>query len=202
MNDERHIEENLQIADEALPGSLTDKELALVARAKDEYRKLMKVGCTGCHYCLPCPAGVNIPACFEQYNNLGLGNPMMAKIMYLTNVGGGLDGSGKKGYASQCKGCNKCVKACTQHIEIPARLKEASKALETPDMKIEVSGDTAFAYGLERIAGKTTSGAPVDMWLRYTEGLKNIDGKWRVVHEHISVPADMATGKAAMDLKP
>jgi ketosteroid isomerase-like protein len=74
--------------------------------------------------------------------------------------------------------------------------------LEVPDMKIEVSGDTAFAYGLERIAGKTTSGAPVDMWLRYTEGLKNIDGKWRVVHEHISVPADMATGKAAMDLKP
>ena len=40
------------------------------------------------------------------------------------------------------------------------------------------------------------------MWLRYTEGLKKIGGQWRVVHEHISVPADMATGKAVMDLKP
>jgi len=74
--------------------------------------------------------------------------------------------------------------------------------VEVPGMQVEVSGDTAFAYGLERIAGKTTNGAPVDMWLRYTEGLKRIDGQWRVVHEHISVPVDMATGKAAMNLKP
>ena len=74
--------------------------------------------------------------------------------------------------------------------------------VEVPGMQVEVSGDTAFAYGLERIVGKMTSGAPVDMWLRYTEGLKRIDGQWRVVHEHISVPVDMATGKASMDLKP
>ena len=74
--------------------------------------------------------------------------------------------------------------------------------VEAPNMQIEVSGDAAFAYGLEHIACKMTNGAPVDMWLRYTEGLKRIDGHWRVVHEHISVPADMATGKAAMDLKP
>src|SRR5436190_3639142 len=52
--------------------------------------------------------------------------------------------------------------------------------VETPDMQIEVSGDAGFAYGLERIAGKTTNGAPVDIWLRYTEGLKRIDGNWRV----------------------
>ncbi len=74
--------------------------------------------------------------------------------------------------------------------------------VEIPNMQIEVNGDTAFAYGLERIAAKMTNGAPVDMWLRYTEGLKRIDGHWRVVHEHISVPADMATGKAATNLKP
>src|SRR5438270_10341887 len=74
--------------------------------------------------------------------------------------------------------------------------------VETPNMQIEVSGDTAFASGLERIAGKMTTGAPVGTWLRYTEGLKRIDGHWRVVHEHISVPADMTTGKAAMNLKP
>jgi ketosteroid isomerase-like protein len=74
--------------------------------------------------------------------------------------------------------------------------------LETPNMQIEAGGDTAFVYGLERIAGKTTNGAPVDMWLRYTEGLKRINGQWRVVQEHISVPVDITTGKAALALKP
>lgn len=136
MNDERHIEENLRVADEALPGSMTEDELALVKRVKDAYLKLMKVGCTGCHYCLPCPSGVNIPACFEYYNNLSLGNPLMAKINYLIHVNGGLDGTGKKGKASQCRNCNKCVKACTQHIDIPARLKDAAKALEGPDTRV------------------------------------------------------------------
>jgi ferredoxin len=51
-------------------------------------------------------------------------------------VGGGLDGSGRIGYASRCKNCNKCVKVCTQHIDIPAQLNDAAKALEGPDMKV------------------------------------------------------------------
>lgn len=74
--------------------------------------------------------------------------------------------------------------------------------VDTPDMKIETSGDVALAYGLEHLTGKMKGGAPVDIWLRYTEGLKRIGDQWRVVHEHISVPVDMATGKAALDLKP
>jgi ketosteroid isomerase-like protein len=74
--------------------------------------------------------------------------------------------------------------------------------VEEAGMQVEISGDVAFAYGLERLTGKTTDGSAVDLWLRYTEGLKRIDGHWRVVHEHISVPVDMASGKARMDLKP
>jgi len=74
--------------------------------------------------------------------------------------------------------------------------------VELRDDHIAAGNDTAFAYGLERLTGKLTNGTPVDMWLRYTDGLKRIDGQWSVVHEHISVPVDMATGKARMDLKP
>jgi uncharacterized protein (TIGR02246 family) len=74
--------------------------------------------------------------------------------------------------------------------------------VELRDDHIEAGNDVAIAYGLERLTGKTKAGAPVDMWLRYTEGLKKIDGQWRVVHEQISVPADMETGKAKLDLKP
>ncbi len=136
MNEEAHIEENLRAANEALPGSMTEKELALAGRVRDAYRTQIKVGCTGCHYCLPCPEGVNIPYCFECYNNMRLGNPMLAKLMYSMYVGGGTDGSARKGYASQCKSCNKCVKVCTQHIDIPLELKNVAKAMEGPEMKI------------------------------------------------------------------
>lgn len=74
--------------------------------------------------------------------------------------------------------------------------------VELPDMHIEAGTDVAFAYGLERLTGKLTNGTPVDMWMRYTEGLKRIDGQWRVVHEHISVPVNLSTGRARLDLKP
>ena len=69
MNDDAHIDENIRIASVAEPNSLTKAELALVDEATDEFRRVMKVGCTACQYCMPCPAGVNIPACFEAYNS-------------------------------------------------------------------------------------------------------------------------------------
>ena len=74
--------------------------------------------------------------------------------------------------------------------------------VELRDTHVETSGNIGFAYGLERISGKLKSGQPVDMWLRYTSGFKRIGGQWRDVHDHISVPADMNTGKALLDLKP
>ena len=64
MNNELHIDENIHAADKALPNSLTVDELSTIARVGDTYRRLMKVNCTGCRYCMPCPAGVDIPGCF------------------------------------------------------------------------------------------------------------------------------------------
>ena len=74
--------------------------------------------------------------------------------------------------------------------------------VELRDSHVEVDGNVAFAYGLERISGEMKSGTPVDIWVRYTTGLKKIDGRWRDVHDHISVPVDMATSKAMLNLKP
>jgi len=54
MNEEAHIEENLAIADEAQPDSLTKAELKIVGRVALKYQELMKVDCTGCGYCMPC----------------------------------------------------------------------------------------------------------------------------------------------------
>jgi ketosteroid isomerase-like protein len=74
--------------------------------------------------------------------------------------------------------------------------------VEVRDSHIETCGNIGFAYGLERISGKLKSGQNVDMWVRYTSGFKRIGGQWRDVHDHVSVPADIATGKAMLDLKP
>ncbi len=129
MNEEKHIEENIRIAGEALPRSLTEKELTLVGRARDAYRRLMKVGCTGCRYCMPCPMGVDIPGCFLAYNNKYMGGGGSfggSDIAYIGTVGAIFSGT-KPGYATQCKNCKKCVKACPQHLDIPMYLGEVKK---------------------------------------------------------------------------
>lgn len=74
--------------------------------------------------------------------------------------------------------------------------------LELRDVHVHVSGDLAVVYSLERMTGTMTNGQPVDMWVRDTTALERVGGKWLDIHDHVSVPADLATGKAAMDLKP
>jgi predicted aldo/keto reductase-like oxidoreductase len=86
MNEETHVKENLKIANEAYPNSLTEAELQLISKVEQKYRKLMRTGCTGCRYCIPCPSGVDIPYCFEIYDNFHLsGNEKEAKLMYAAN---------------------------------------------------------------------------------------------------------------------
>ena len=73
---------------------------------------------------------------------------------------------------------------------------------EIRDMKVELGGDIAFAHSLNRISGTKTDGEKADVWVRATVGYRKIDGKWLVTHEHVSVPFDMQTFKASIDLKP
>jgi predicted aldo/keto reductase-like oxidoreductase len=138
MNDEAHIRENLKVADKAYPNSLTENELELVKRVEGKYRELMKVGCTGCRYCMPCPSGVNIPLCFETYNNLYMADdPNGEKFMYAARLGGAL-GLGTPEFASQCVQCGECREKCPQHIDIPAVLECVVKDLEGPDLEQRV----------------------------------------------------------------
>jgi len=133
MNEEAHIAENLAIAGSARAGTMTPQELELVARASDKYRELMKVRCTGCGYCMPCPMGVSIPMCFETYNKMHMfGNIAEGKFLYALRMSGEIGGEGP-GYASQCVSCGQCMENCPQHIAIPDVLAELAAELEGPD---------------------------------------------------------------------
>jgi len=136
MNNEAHIDENLQAADSAFPNSLTADELALITRVRDTYQRLMEVGCTGCGYCMPCPAGVDIPGCFALYNTHHLfPRDRTAKFVYLGRHGGIL---GAVSYAGLCRECGKCEKICPQHLKIPTLMKQVSREMEGHGLGVKV----------------------------------------------------------------
>lgn len=113
--------ENINIADNSTPNTLSQKELDLVDRVTTIYNDKIKVGCTGCEYCLPCPSKVAIPNIFELYNNIYVfGAEDTSKTSY---------NKLKERDASSCIECGACENLCPQHLTIINYLKEADKAL-------------------------------------------------------------------------
>lgn len=128
MNNDTHITENLSLAGKALPNLFPDKDLALVAEAADDFRQVMKAGCTGCQYCMPCPAGVNIPGCFDWYNSRHAFKDKSAKLMY-TFFNGGV-ASNRPSLASQCVQCGECLDKCPQNLPISDLLEDVAEDME------------------------------------------------------------------------
>ncbi len=121
------LKENLSIADDFIPKRLTDKEFDIVKKVADAYRDLMKVDCTGCGYCMPCPNGVNIPDIFSLYNDLAMFKDEMPAVMYNGII------LGPDRDASNCVECGECEDKCPQHIKIIDTLKEAHEALHNKE---------------------------------------------------------------------
>jgi uncharacterized protein (TIGR02246 family) len=74
--------------------------------------------------------------------------------------------------------------------------------LEIRDLSITAGGDVAFCHGLSHVSATKADGGTLDMWWRSTICCRRVDGRWAVTHEHSSVPFDMESGKASLDLKP
>ncbi|HVP09925.1 MAG TPA: aldo/keto reductase [Phycisphaerae bacterium] len=154
MNEEAQVKENLAVANTARANSLTPKELELVQRAARTYRALMKVSCTGCGYCLPCPSDVMIPLCLEEYVRMHMFNARdEAKFIYALRTSG-IVTDGKPGHASQCIECGECLDKCPQQIPIPEVLAQVVADLEGPDLPDRIAvARKIFTAGLRPPAG-------------------------------------------------
>jgi ketosteroid isomerase-like protein len=79
---------------------------------------------------------------------------------------------------------------------------DGAMAYEIIDLEVVAAFDVAFCHGLHHVSGTTRDGHAIDMFWRATQGLRRLDGDWRIVHEHGSLPFDMKSGKVSFDLKP
>jgi ketosteroid isomerase-like protein len=61
----------------------------------------------------------------------------------------------------------------------------------------------AFCHSLNHMHEIRTVGEHTDVWVRATVGLRKLDGRWMITHEHYSVPFYVEPPyNAALDLEP
>ena len=132
MNSLEMVKENTSTAASANIGELGEAEETMLQQIVKAINAKMKVGCTGCGYCMPCPRHVDIPGTFAAYNRShtegrfsGLKEYFMCTAARSTSTA-----------ASNCIGCGKCESHCPQHIPIRQELKNAAKELEVPIYRI------------------------------------------------------------------
>ena len=125
MNSPAMVEENCRNASAAEPGMYKEEEKKLIAEVKTLINEKIKVPCTGCAYCMPCPKGVDIPGTFRCYNEMYVEGKSVGRHEFFQVVGL----RKKPALPSQCVGCGRCEKHCPQHISIIKELKNAKKAL-------------------------------------------------------------------------
>ena len=117
------ITENIGMIKDAEPNSLTAEELALFEKARQIYRSKMKVDCTSCAYCMPCPTGIDIPSNFQLYNDIFLFDDKDFSPFFYNNL---MEQSQR---AENCIECGICMEKCPQNIQIIDELKAAVKTL-------------------------------------------------------------------------
>ncbi len=132
MNSEEMVRDNIQTASTTQVGELGENEEEMLRQVVNAINAKMKVGCTGCGYCMPCPKNVDIPGTFAAYNRRyqegkfgALKDYVMCTMLRKNSPA-----------ASNCVGCGKCEKHCPQNIPIREKLKDAQKELEGPVYRI------------------------------------------------------------------
>lgn len=128
MNSLEMVKDNVETASTAPADELTGDDRQMLRQVVGAINARMKVGCTGCRYCMPCPQGVDIPGSFAAYNRKFSEGFVAAMKDYLMCTGLRAEAS----CAGKCISCGKCETHCPQHIEIRKELKDVKRTLEGP----------------------------------------------------------------------
>lgn len=128
MNSMEMVKDNINTASSTNINDLSQKDNEMLQSVVKAINAKMKVGCTGCGYCMPCPKNVDIPGAFAHYNRKYAEGwfPAMKEHVMCTAL------RKTPTSVSNCIGCGKCESHCPQNIPIREKLKEAEKELETP----------------------------------------------------------------------
>ena len=132
MNSMEMVRENINTACQVQVGEMGKEEEQMLSDVVKAIHANMKVGCTGCGYCMPCPKGVDIPGTFSAYNRRYAENWFSAMKEYFMCTAL----RKKSAAASNCVKCGKCEKHCPQNIPIREKLEEAGKVLENPVYRV------------------------------------------------------------------
>ncbi|MDR2532728.1 MAG: aldo/keto reductase [Oscillospiraceae bacterium] len=116
------LKQNIESASETNSYELTKEQDEALQKARELIAEMTEIPCTGCNYCMPCKAGVDIPLCFAHYNDIALHGRNMAFINYTSRAG--------TRRASLCTGCGACAGRCPQNINIACTLKTVKKKME------------------------------------------------------------------------
>lgn len=140
MNDKEQVVDNVRVAGEATACDFAEEDREFIAQLRKDILEQIKVPCTGCGYCQPCPAGVDIPACFTSYNMSFTEGKIAGLSEYLKRT------TMKKNRtnASLCVKCGKCEKHCPQSLPIRQYLVDVKKRMETPVYKVVAAGAKRF----------------------------------------------------------
>jgi hypothetical protein len=121
MNSMQHLVENIFTATDGKSNSLTSTELKIMEDVKEAYQGKIEVDCSACHYCMPCPNGVNIPGCFSYLNQAAmLDDPTEVHIQYKFMLK-------DEEKADMCTGCGVCEELCTQKIRVSEKMKRVKE---------------------------------------------------------------------------
>jgi len=121
MSTVEQLEDNISTLSPVQP--LSEEEDAAVRETARLLRLRLKNGCTACRYCMPCPAGVDIPGNFSVWNNMAMYNNKAR-----TKWAWGFQDEEERPH--NCIGCGKCEEVCPQHIPIREHLKLVTQEVE------------------------------------------------------------------------
>ena len=113
-----HVTDNVATMEAFRP--LSQQEREVIDNALAAYRKAVTIPCTGCRYCMDCPAGVSIPEVFAAYNRYATSKSrsMFEELYHALDAGQRAD---------NCIACGTCLPKCPQHIEIPKHMKQIAE---------------------------------------------------------------------------